>query len=150
MDNILNVVHAEDIPDDDEDIEILEHIEIVIDEDLMPFLQGLIEEDEPSDIDDRILEEEPVDISTPILDTEVRFSTPSLIKLIKRSGVIDEDGIPKGIMNNAVDYITNIAYTKLNDILTHSLTILDERGAKILTKNDVVQSLKLNGENIII
>lgn len=107
------------------------------------------ETEQDSDIDERIFEDKRVNISPNILDTTIRFSTPSIIKIIKRSGIIDEQGIPKGICNNAAEYISNIAYTKLRGILEKSLVILDDRGAKILTQDDIINTLRLMGETPI-
>lgn len=105
-------------------------------------------EDE-SDMDERIFDDEMIDLESPILDTPVRFSTPSITKLIKRSGVIDDEGIPKGITNNAVEFLSNIAYTRSKEVIEKSLIVLDERGAKILTHHDIITALELLGDNII-
>jgi len=117
------------------------------------FLDLLIEgnnfDQDMSDIDDRLYDDQKVEVGVPIADTSIRFSVPSITKIIKRSGIIDDKGIPKGINNNAAEYLSNLAYTRLQKILTKALIVLDERGGKILTFEDIVHTLQLMGENII-
>ena len=132
---------------DDDDMEIIVEMEIFSGS-LEDFIDELEYED-ASDIDARIYEDEPVDLSVSMLETPIRFNTPSIIKLIKRSGVIDEDGIPKGITNSAAEYISNIAYTRMREVLRNALIVLDERDAKVLTQDDIINTLRLKGDRIM-
>ena len=129
-----------------DDHEMLELEDIFIELDMSNFID---DEEDVLSIDERIFEDEPVDMSSCILETPIRFSTPSIVNLIKRSGIIDENGIPKGITNSAAKYISNIVYTKLQSILVQCLVIMNEHDAKVLTHHDVIKILELTGETII-
>jgi hypothetical protein len=102
-------------------------------------------EDE-SIIDDRIFEDFVESNVNAIAHANVRFNIPSITKIIKRSGVIDEDGIPKNISNSTVEYISDIAFTKLRHIINDALVTLDERGAKILSDIDIHNAI---GKNVV-
>jgi histone H3/H4 len=102
------------------------------------------------DLDERILQDHTIDLYSYITpEIDVKFNIPSITKLIKRSGVIDEDGIPKGIANNAAEFLSNIAYTQLKEVMNQSLIVLNERGAKVLTEQDVIRALDILGDKII-
>lgn len=77
-----------------------------------------------------------------IKSSPLKLSNSSIIKMVK------ELNIPN-ISSNCVDYVSDIIYTKLYDILHISLISLDERDAKILKIQDIINSLHILGEQII-
>ncbi len=105
--------------------------------------------DDESVSDWDIFDDHAAELTKVVMHSPVRFSIPSLTKLIKRSGVIDENGIPKTISNSTVEYISDIAYTKLQEIITKSLIILDEREAKILSNIDIYNAINQPNHVII-
>jgi len=106
-------------------------------------------EDYEFEFDDRILDDSSLEQYDTVPRINFKFSVPSITKLIKRSGVVDENGIPKGISNSAAEYLSSIANARLKTVMYNALTLLDERGAKVLVPADIINALDIMGETII-
>lgn len=104
--------------------------------------EGMYEEED--DIDSRVFEDEDVDLSRVVLESPIKLNNPSTMHLIKLANID-----PMGVSNGAMDYISDVVYTKLNEVLSVALVVRDERDAKILTPSDIVHSVQLLGDTLI-
>jgi histone H3/H4 len=76
------------------------------------------------------------------IDDDIRLSQPSIIRLARRAGITS-------ISTDALETIQDIMKIKLNNIISHSVVIRDERNVKILSVADVKVAIGLTDSNII-
>ncbi len=72
---------------------------------------------------------------------KMRFSKPSILRLARKAGV-------KCVAENCYELIDSMIYMRLQEIIEDALTVKNTRGGKVLTQDDVRESLSLQGIHI--
>ncbi len=72
---------------------------------------------------------------------KMRFSKPSILRLARKAGV-------KCIAENCYELIDTMIYMRLQEIIEDGLTVKNSRGGKVLTQDDIRESLILKGVHV--
>ena len=69
------------------------------------------------------------------------FSKPSILRIARKAGI-------KCISDECYDLIDKMIYARVQEIIEDSLSIKNQRGGKVLTQNDIQESLSLRSINV--